>query len=87
MLIASSLFRLRFPGAWADDKRHGHGTFTCEADGYRYEGSWVNGRKHGEGVLHLATGDLLSGLWENGAPKGQMSWQFNRDSPWSNPDF
>lgn len=34
---------------WLNDRRHGHGKFTCAEDGKTYEGQWRDGMRHGLG--------------------------------------
>lgn len=53
-------------GEWKENQFHGAGILFQE-NGNRYEGLWKNGLKHGNGVFfHNQTGQIQSGIWENG---------------------
>ena len=39
------------------------------ASGDVYEGNFVNGKRQGQGTLRYNTGEVATGLWENGALK------------------
>ena len=50
-------------GAYRDDQRNGHGTFTF-ANGNKYVGEFRNGDYHGQGTLYAADGTASkSGIW------------------------
>ena len=53
-------------GAWRDDKKHGHGTFTW-VNGDSYAGAWRNGKKHGHGTHAWADGSSYEGAWHEDA--------------------
>ena len=49
-----------YVGKWDADKRHGHGTFTSNAE--VYDGEWVHDQRHGEGTLVTADKFTYQGM-------------------------
>ncbi|MGE4550296.1 MAG: hypothetical protein AAEJ57_02825, partial [Opitutales bacterium] len=63
----------RYDGAWAADKRHGHGTLES-ADGSIRKGLWING-SFGRGTLEDVSDIVYAGLWEGEAlVRGTAGW-------------
>jgi len=64
-------------GAWRDDKKHGHGTFTW-VNGDSYAGAWRNGKKHGHGTHAWADGSSYEGAWHEDAARARHLHRLDR---------
>jgi hypothetical protein len=76
-----------YEGEWENDQRNGQGKFISNEDGIVYVGSWRDGLKDGLGSLSFPTGDVLSGRWCEGLIDGPVEYEFNKNSPWLDPEY
>mmetsp|Transcript_31969 Transcript_31969/g.28333 ORF Transcript_31969/g.28333 Transcript_31969/m.28333 type:complete len:409 (+) Transcript_31969:6-1232(+) len=64
----------KYEGLWANNKRHGQGTYWRNEGGKlkrEYTGDWFEDRKHGRGTFFYKNGDRYDGFWVNGKPQGE----------------
>jgi antitoxin component YwqK of YwqJK toxin-antitoxin module len=52
-----------------------------------YVGEWKDGMKHGQGAMYFPNGDIIVGKWARGVTDGPVSFQFNENSPWADPEY
>mmetsp|Transcript_14759 Transcript_14759/g.33561 ORF Transcript_14759/g.33561 Transcript_14759/m.33561 type:complete len:90 (+) Transcript_14759:182-451(+) len=57
----------RYMGEYADDRKHGQGSFSWP-DGRCYRGQWSRGKRHGVGVYTNARGVTRRGFWQADRP-------------------
>jgi hypothetical protein len=65
----------------------GKGKFFSSATGVTYVGEWKDGMKHGQGAMYFPNGDIIIGKWARGVTDGPVSYQFNENSPWADPEY
>lgn len=64
-----------YSGTWAQDQRHGEGTFTSPHGSEKYVGQWCHGMKDGAGILsNNSTGVTKEGCWEADEPLNDGEW-------------
>jgi len=59
---------------WANDKRHGQGTYWRNEGGKlrrEYTGDWTEDKRSGRGTFFYKNGDRYDGYWINGQPQGE----------------
>ncbi len=89
-----------YDGEWANDQRHGKdfiyspitiptgkGKFFSSNTGVTYVGEWKDGMKHGQGAMYFPNGDLIMGKFSRGSMDGPVTFQFNENSPWADPEY
>lgn len=63
--------RKQYAGEWANDQRHGLGTFFHE-DGGRFEGFWANNKREGDGrMVYGADRSVYEGQWSGSVRSGR----------------
>lgn len=67
----STKLRKQYAGEWANDQRHGLGTFFHE-EGGRYEGFWANNKREGDGrMVYGADKSVYEGQWSGNVRSGR----------------
>lgn len=78
----------KYVGNFDNNNRHGEGTYTWSVDSRKYVGNWQNDKMHGEGTMFYATGEVKTGLWEDGKYVGAQNNTGNAPSiTWLTPEY
>lgn len=65
-----------YSGKWAENRKHGEGTYVFNATSMKFVGKWFEG-KFQKGKWVYPNGTYFEGEFHNNKPKGVGKWHFS----------